>query len=394
NWEAEKEIIIQNNKQSEKIRPDLSGYINKIQIAIEIQRSTYSVKNICKKIMNYKLKNIAILYIIPLRDELGDKPFRPRLFEKYLHCLYFGKIYYWNKGNGSQVKPVHYDKASRYIEQSEFYNENTGEMEYHGGYNLAYKTIKIPISHSLIDICNEFEKYDRKEFKPIKHKIKIPECTVFIDKIKQWWSNNIPKKNANIKDIKVILPNYNNEDAFDDGEEINDYNNSENSMEIIEDNHNIDDMPYNYSSELKNYDFEDTINFNNNNYYKEEILVGYNEKYEKLIEKLKVYYNENDSEYSIIKDAYIELSFACQELISKPSQENNYQTIKEVKDNVILALKKIFNYFINKNSSKEEYDKIKNLKSVLFSNNDLTSSNIDKLIEESFYLCKKLHIIT
>jgi len=148
NWETERPIPINKYRGwDNEIIPDISGRFGGkkgVPIAIEIQKSSYTINKIFKKTVEYSKRGIYVLWVVPLEEDLGNEPFRPRLYEKYLHSIYFGRTYYWTPKSSPNIIPIHYSPENRYIEQSTWYDTDYGEERNAGGIYLTYKTIKIP----------------------------------------------------------------------------------------------------------------------------------------------------------------------------------------------------------------------------------------------------------
>ncbi|HRH02382.1 MAG TPA: competence protein CoiA family protein [Bacteroidia bacterium] len=189
-WAAERAIPSNTEKDYKQVIPDLSGRINNLPVAIEIQLSPYTVKRIADKAIQYQKRNpkVSVLYVIPLSEELGDVPFRPRLYEKFLHSMFYGRVYYWTPNSGSNLIPVHFSPAKRYIEPSSWFDIENKEERVEGGFWLTYRTVKEPSPGPMVDICTDFVSVLRKEFEPKNLKKSIPECTLFKDKLKCWWN--------------------------------------------------------------------------------------------------------------------------------------------------------------------------------------------------------------
>jgi len=188
NWAVERPIGENKKKGRPKLVPDISGRINDKPIVIEVQVSSLSLAKIIKRIKGYSSLGISILWIVPLKEDLGNEKFKPRLYEKYLHSIYYGRTYYWLKGNGSRVIPVHYDRASRMIEESNWYESDGTEVSV-GGYEKKYKTVFTPNYYlNEIDI-KEFFVEKRQEFIPANEKKSIPDSWIFKDKLKPWWKD-------------------------------------------------------------------------------------------------------------------------------------------------------------------------------------------------------------
>lgn len=114
NWAVERPIVANKEKNLKEVVPDISGRIDGQAIVIEVQRSFLNIKTILKRTDEYKKRGVAILWLVPLKEDLPTENFRPRLFERFLHDMYFGKILYWKTGFGSNVLPVHFGIKERY----------------------------------------------------------------------------------------------------------------------------------------------------------------------------------------------------------------------------------------------------------------------------------------
>lgn len=187
NWDVERVLTENKDKGLLELRPDISGRIDGVPIAIEVQASALTVPKIVKRCSGYAKRGIAILWLVPLHEPLGTQPFRPRLYERYLHSIYFGRTYYWWAGQGLILKPVHYGVATRHVEYREWH-EN-GSLMNGGGYDADYKIIKSPEYGNDITIDNSFRPERRGEFTPDNERKAVPSCYVWRDNLKVWWNN-------------------------------------------------------------------------------------------------------------------------------------------------------------------------------------------------------------
>lgn len=81
-----------------EVRPDVSFVVNGQLVAIEIQLSQLSLKKIEGRTKSYARKNIAVLWMPLFSMELLEARYAPRDWERYLHRMYYGKVYYWFEG--------------------------------------------------------------------------------------------------------------------------------------------------------------------------------------------------------------------------------------------------------------------------------------------------------
>lgn len=185
-WEVERKTFNADSvKDYSKVQPDISGRIeNRKGVVIEVQASTLSIDVIRHRTIEYTKRGAYILWIVPLVKELGPRLFRPRLFERFLHHLYFGRVYYWVEGSGTMIRPVHLQTAGRDIPVSSWIENGSERSE--GGYYREYKSIKKPCYGEEVDIRDFLTGY-RSEFVPENDQLKVPGCNVFMDRLEAWW---------------------------------------------------------------------------------------------------------------------------------------------------------------------------------------------------------------
>jgi competence protein CoiA len=92
----------------QEVRPDVSFVVNGQLVSIEIQLSSLSPKKIEERTRAYARKNIAVLWMPLFSMELLESRYAPKDWERYLHTLYYGKIYYWFQG--LLVQPVKFEE--------------------------------------------------------------------------------------------------------------------------------------------------------------------------------------------------------------------------------------------------------------------------------------------
>lgn len=190
-WEVERPIRENKEHKLTEVRPDISGRIDGVdgmRLVIEVQASALSITQILKRTAVYSKRNIPILWVVPLKEPLTDALFRPRLYERYFHSIYFGRTYYWWPGLGATLLPVHYGVASRHIPLSEWYEEG-GELVTAGDYDKDYKAIKRPVFGPMLDISTGFGPTARDEFTPDNERKAVPSCQIWLDTRRPWWSS-------------------------------------------------------------------------------------------------------------------------------------------------------------------------------------------------------------
>jgi competence protein CoiA len=183
-WEVERRIPKNAKRETPDLVPDISGYLGEQRLAIEVQWSTLSLATILKRSKAYYRWRTPVLWILPLKEMLNGE-FRPRSFERYLHSMYFGRVYYWVRGNGLRVIPTHYVPVQRWIDTREWIDAE-GEQS-GGGFQKMLRVVKNAHVLPVIDITADFLAQERNEFRPWNEKRIVPRLWLWRDKLKPWW---------------------------------------------------------------------------------------------------------------------------------------------------------------------------------------------------------------
>jgi competence protein CoiA len=107
------------------VRPDISFSLRGTSVAIEVQISTLSLDDISRRTISYARKNMAVLWTSPYSNDLEDDRYAPKSWERYLHALYFGRIYYWVEHLALQ--PVTFEE---YLLQPNYYEPQRRSKRY------------------------------------------------------------------------------------------------------------------------------------------------------------------------------------------------------------------------------------------------------------------------
>ena len=194
------------------VRPDISLYVGSYPVAIEVQKSTIDLDEIIRRTITYSKLGIYIIWLLPdnkpanLKYVEEEKKYvcRPHEWHKFLHAMYFGKLYYWKYD--SFICPVHLDKYEYYVEPGnwveDFYDdigdrlegtywhdENYYEAEY-GGYMKTHKNQKCVCwpnddADTCLDIVTDFRPTIRKPFQ--SKNWTVPPAKLWIDNLRKWW---------------------------------------------------------------------------------------------------------------------------------------------------------------------------------------------------------------
>lgn len=220
NWAKDRPIKKNEEKELKEIVPDLSGRDNdKKPIAIEIQRTPYTIPKIYSKTVEYQKRNIFVLWIVPLREDLGCDCFRPRLFEKYLHSMYYGRVYYYIPNRSKKIIPVHFSPAKRWIEETNWFDKDSKEERTEGGYYLTYRTIKSPNFGQELELSSNFKTKSNPGFSHKNVKKDVPQCFTLQDTLEKWWPTDEFKSLSKQRELignSKIFEDYDFVDEYDD----------------------------------------------------------------------------------------------------------------------------------------------------------------------------------
>jgi competence protein CoiA len=178
-WAVERPIPARAEQGLREVIPDLSGRIGMHRVAVEVQASALGLASILERTQAYAARGIHVLWVIPVSAPPDPVLVRPKLHERYLHSLYFGRVYYWWPGLGASVVPVHFGPARREAAMSA-----PGEPRSSGA---AYRTLRVPMAAPALDLSLDFEPLQRRAFTPRNERKAVPACSLWFDGRDAWW---------------------------------------------------------------------------------------------------------------------------------------------------------------------------------------------------------------
>lgn len=175
----------------EGVRPDISLYVGKTPVAIEIQKTRINIDDIIQRTIRYTNLKIHLLWILTDNNpktfwHSGEKKhaYRIKDWEVFLHELYSGRLYYWQQE--AYVKPYHFSPFRTWVHESEWYDED-GYYRQEGGYYKETKSLKnpIPFPNSCLHLAEDFILNVRRA-SSVNGK-NIPESRLWMDEKTEWW---------------------------------------------------------------------------------------------------------------------------------------------------------------------------------------------------------------
>jgi competence protein CoiA len=156
-------------------RPDVSVRINGVPVAIEVQISNLSMETIIRRTQEYARKGIYVLWLLQWTPYLDGSRYSPRLWEKWIHAAYFGRVYYWLKG--LTVACYHFDPHFNTIHANSWYSK-TGKKVVVGGYNRRSKRFRAPSRERILNLATDFGPRDRERW--TTNDLLIPDAKLFL----------------------------------------------------------------------------------------------------------------------------------------------------------------------------------------------------------------------
>jgi competence protein CoiA len=173
------------------VRPDISLYIRTFPVAIEIQRSSVDIQEIIRKAELYDKLGLYLLYLFPesgpnllWHDGEDEYYCRPNQWEKFIHSMYFGRVYYWL--SGLKIRAFHFGEFQTYVETRYWY-DNNGDEQSTGGYCKTAKLMKTPseFPDGDLDLVDDFQNRVRPQYH--MENWTVPRCKLWTDTRSKWW---------------------------------------------------------------------------------------------------------------------------------------------------------------------------------------------------------------
>jgi competence protein CoiA len=144
------------------IRPDVSFKFQDAFVAFELQISSLTVESIIRRTVDYgKKPPIALLWIPQWTGRLAKAFYAPSAWERWLHAVYFGQVYYWK--NGLKVVPCHFGECYLW-KRGRSWHTNEGDERRAGGYWRKSKRYVVPLLGQELDLLKDFGSEDRPEW--------------------------------------------------------------------------------------------------------------------------------------------------------------------------------------------------------------------------------------
>lgn len=159
----------------EHFRPDIYAAIRGTPVAIEIQISSISVEAIRARTIAYHQKGIYVLWILIWKPELDRVRYTPTVWEKWIHALYFGRVFYWL--HGLEVAEYRFNPALKFVPKKTWIGQD-GKLRKAGGYVERSVRFRTPLKRATLHLLSDFGPAQRLWWEG--GGVKVPDAKLFV----------------------------------------------------------------------------------------------------------------------------------------------------------------------------------------------------------------------
>jgi competence protein CoiA len=157
-------------------RPDVSAEIRGVPVAIEVQISSLSLETIMQWTIDYARNGLYVLWLLQWTPKLDAKRYTPRLWERWIHAAYYGRVYYWVEG--LRIVSYHFDPHFKSVPKKSWYSED-GEKMTAGGYSQRLKRHRTAVRGEMLNLATDFGPKQRYWWEG--EGLKIPDAKLFME---------------------------------------------------------------------------------------------------------------------------------------------------------------------------------------------------------------------
>lgn len=169
--------VAMERKIGETNRPDVSALIGGVPVAIEVQLSSLSVETIMARTIDYHRRGIYVLWLLPWTPDLDRERYTPRVWERWIHTAYFGRVYYWMRG--LEVVSYHFEANLRTIPRKTWYGKH-GQKQTGGGYTQRSKRFRTATRGHIFNLATDFGPRERLWWEG--GGVKVPDAKLFMER--------------------------------------------------------------------------------------------------------------------------------------------------------------------------------------------------------------------
>jgi competence protein CoiA len=158
-----------------EVRPDVSAIIKGVPVAIEVQISNLSLDTIMRRTIDYHRRGMHVLWLLQWTPKLDQPRYTPRLWEKWIHAAYFGRVYYWTRG--LEVVSYRFEPTLKSVPKKTWYSATGKKME-SKGFTRRLKRTRTPIRDCEFNLATDFA--PKMRFWWEGNGVKVPDARLFM----------------------------------------------------------------------------------------------------------------------------------------------------------------------------------------------------------------------
>jgi competence protein CoiA len=157
------------------VRADVFARINGVPVAIEMQISNLSPESISYRTQEYTRQGIHVLWLLHWTPKFDTPRYSPRPFERWLHSLYFGRVYVWKEG--LTVLPFRFQEYGTIVPPRRWQTK-PGRIKRSHSYLRRSKRYRVAISGKALDLVRDFHPVTRDVWRGKTSY--VPEARIFL----------------------------------------------------------------------------------------------------------------------------------------------------------------------------------------------------------------------
>lgn len=158
-------------------RPDVSASIHGVPVAIEVQISSLSVETIMRRTIDYYRSGIYVLWLLQWTPALDQPRYAPKIWEKWIHAAYYGRVYYWLEG--LTVASYRFEPCLKSIPKAIWHSVG-GKSTTVGGYTRKSKRYRTAVRDRTLNLATDFAPKQRYWWEG--NGVKVPDAKIFLER--------------------------------------------------------------------------------------------------------------------------------------------------------------------------------------------------------------------
>ncbi len=122
-------------------------------------------------------RRIYVLWLLQWTPALDAGRYAPKLWEKWIHAAYYGRVYYWIEG--LTVASYRFDPHFKSVPRKTWYAEGGKKMT-GGGYSRRSKRYRTPVRERTLNLATDFGPKQRYWWQG--NGIRVPDAKLFMDR--------------------------------------------------------------------------------------------------------------------------------------------------------------------------------------------------------------------